>query len=36
MRPRKLLCQTGPVGYWLSLRKEYLLRDAKTLSSGQR
>ena len=36
MRPRKLLCQTGPVGYWLSLRKEYLLRDAKTLFSGQR
>ena len=36
MRPRKLLCQMGPVGYWLSLRKEYLLRDAKTLFSGQR
>ena len=26
----------GPAGYWLSLRKEYLLRDAKTLFSGQR
>lgn len=36
MRPRKLLCQMGPAGYWLSLRKEYLLRDAKTLFSGQR
>ena len=36
MRPRKLLCQMGPAGYWLSLRKEYLLRDVKTLFSGQR
>ena len=31
---RKLLCQMGPVGYWLSLRKEYLLRDLKHLMSG--
>ena len=29
MRRRKLLCQIGPVGYWISLRKEYLLRDLK-------
>lgn len=34
MKPRKLLCQTGPVGYWISLRKEWLLRDFKTWRSG--
>jgi len=34
--PRKLLCQMGPVGYWLSLRKEYLLRDAKNLFGGRK
>ena len=36
MKRRKLLCETGPVGYWLSLRKEYLLRDLKTLFSRRR
>ena len=35
MPARKLLCQRGPVGYWLSLRKEYLLRDCKHLLSGR-
>ena len=35
MSPRKLLCQRGPVGYWISLRKEYLLRDLKTCLSGE-
>lgn len=33
---RKLFCQYGPVCYWLSLRKEYLLRDLKDLFSGER
>lgn len=35
MSPRKLLCQRGPVGYWISLHKEYLLRDLKTCLSGE-
>lgn len=35
MRNRRLLCQMGPVGYWLSLRKEYLLRDLKNWFGGQ-
>lgn len=34
MKQRKLLCQTGPVGYWISLRKEWLLRDLKQWKSG--
>ena len=36
MKHRKLLCQMGPVGYWLSLHKEYLLRDIKNLLSRER
>ena len=36
MKHRKLLCQMGPVGYWLSLHKEYLLRDIKNLMSRER
>lgn len=32
---RKLLCQTGKIGYWISLHKEYLLRDVKTFLSGE-
>lgn len=36
MSCRKLLCQRGPVGYWLSIHKEYLLRDVKTLLSGEK
>ncbi len=36
MAHRKLLCQTGRVGYWISLHKEYLLRDIKTLLSGEK
>lgn len=36
MAHRKLLCQTGRAGYWLSLHKEYLLRDIKTLLSGEK
>ncbi len=35
MKQRRLLCQMGPAGYWLSLHKEYLLRDIRTLCSGQ-
>ena len=35
MKHRKLLCQMGPVGYWLSLHKEYLLRDIKNLLSRE-
>lgn len=34
MKQRKLLCQTGPVGYWISLRKEWLLRDLRQWKSG--
>ena len=36
MAHRKLLCQTGRIGYWISLHKEYLLRDIKTLLSGEK
>ena len=36
MAHRKLLCQTGRVGYWISLHKEYLLRDIKTLLNGEK
>lgn len=35
MKHRKMLCQMGPVGYWLSLHKEYLLRDIKNLLSRE-
>ncbi|MGN0664801.1 MAG: VanW family protein [Negativibacillus sp.] len=31
---RKLFCQYGPLCYWLSLKKEYLLRDIHQLCSG--
>lgn len=31
---RKLFCQLGPVCYQISLRKEYLLRDLRHLTSG--
>ena len=34
--PRKLFCQLGPWAYWLSLRKEWLLRALRELFSGKR
>lgn len=36
VRQRKLLCQMGPMGYWLSLRKEWLLRDLARLFGRKR
>lgn len=33
---RRLFCEYGPVCYRISLLKEYLLRDFKTLFGGRR
>lgn len=35
MKQRKLFCEYGPVCYWLSIHKEYLLRDVRDLCSRQ-